>query len=403
MSGTVIIGASHSGVTLADLLRKGEYKEDIHIIDKDDYFPVERPPLSKSFLWDNEQNIDNKILLRTEDWYKSNKIKYYFGLEVLKIDREKNNVILNNGVSLNYKNLVLALGASPKFLPESISKNSNYFVLRSLNDAKKIKSFLQPKSNAAVIGGGYIGLEIASSLYKLGCSVDLIEMADRLLARVASPELSEYFLNLHAKNNINVFCNSGVNSVDKKDKFEILIDQNKKLLSDIVIVGIGVKPNTSLAEEAGLKCKDGIIVNENYLTNDANIFAIGDCAINKDEYSIRIESVHNAQFSASRVASYILGNDLKDYEVPWFWSDQFDIKLQSAGLYKKGSTTVNRKGKREGSESWWSFYQNKLVCIEAVNDPQSFMIARQILQRNLSIEIDQIKNNNTDLKSLLKA
>ncbi len=403
MSGTVIIGASHSGITLADLLRKGDYNEDIYIIDKENHFPIERPPLSKSFLYDKEDFLENKILLRSEEWYQTNKIKCSFGIEVLKIDRDNNQIILSDGNSLKYKNLVLALGATPKLLPESISNYSNYYVLRSLNDAKKIRSCIKSGSHAAVIGGGYIGLEIASSLKKFGYNVDIIEMAERLLARVASPELSKYFLNLHKKNNINVFCSSAVDSIHKNEKFEILFDKNKKLNSEIVIVGIGVLPNVNLAEEAGLICRDGIIVNKNYLTSDNNIFAIGDCALNKDEFSVRIESVHNAQFSASRVASYILGVEHKGFEVPWFWSDQFDIKLQSAGLYKNGSITITRKGKREGSKSWWSFDKNKLVCIEAVNDPQSFMIARQILQKNICIEIDQIRNNNTDLKSLLKS
>jgi len=399
--GTVIVGASHSGITLSDLLRKGGYDKNITIIDQSKDLPVERPPLSKFFLSSRKSEVGKDILMRPLNWYQKNNISLRMGIEVMKISPSQKVLHLSDQTEIKYENLVIANGASPRLLNKEITKSKKIKVLRNLKDALDIKSELYKPRNISIIGGGYIGLELASSLKKTGHNIKVIEMSNRLLSRVASPELSSFFKKLHLKNGVEIFCDEILKKIEFSNSNYILKTNKQVTSSEIIIVGIGVTANTSLAKSAGLECEDGIIVNSNYLTNGENIFAIGDCAINNDEYGVRIESVHNAQFSAMRVSSFILGKPSPELEVPWFWSDQFDVKLQSVGIYKKNSKTISRNGKRDGAISWWSFDGEKLISVEAVNDPQAFMIGKQIMQKKIKINADQFKSNN-NLKELIR-
>ena len=226
-------------------------------------------------------------------------------------------------------------------------------------------------------------------------------MSERILQRVASKELSSFFTSLHEEKGVKIFCNERLEKIKPLGStFQISTSKNK-FNTDLILVGIGVTPEIELAKNIGVSYERGIIVDENYETSLKNIFAIGDCALNKSEYGIVIESIHHAQFSASRVSSYILGQSKIKYEEPWFWSDQFDVKFQSVGLYRPNSETIFRKGKREGSKSWWSFNNQKLVCVEAINDVQNFSFAKRIFENKISVNKNQIEDQNFDLKSLI--
>ncbi|MDA9735281.1 FAD-dependent oxidoreductase, partial [SAR116 cluster bacterium] len=308
---------------------------------------------------------------------------------------------LDNKVEINYDYLVIASGAKANTLPIELAPIESQNLLRDYNDIKKIKDKLLDKKHITIIGGGYIGLELASSLRKADFEVNIIEMSERILQRVASKELSNFFTSLHEENGVKIFCNEKLEKIKPLGStFEINTSKNK-FTTNLILIGIGVTPEIELAKNIGVSYERGIIVDENYETSLKNIFAIGDCALNKSEYGIVVESIHHAQFSASRVSSYILGQSKIKYEEPWFWSDQFDVKFQSVGLYRPNSETIFRKGKREGSKSWWSFNNQKLVCVEAINDVQNFSFAKRIFENKISVNKNQIEDRNFDLKSLI--
>ena len=401
MKQIVIIGASHAGITFADQLRSGGFEGSITILEKQVINPVEKPPLSKTFLDEDFSNA--KIKFRPEKWFLDKFINLKIGVEAKEILKDGNLVKLSNGEEISYDCLVLASGAKARNLPSQILQNNKQFVLRDFNDALKLQNALTEEKEVMIIGGGYIGLEIASSLRKKGHKIIVLEVAERLLARVASPELSNYFLNLHKEHEVKISFGESINNIKEFDKkISIETSSHKNYIADLIIVGIGVSPEIRLAYEAGLDCDNGIVVDANYRSSYSNIFAIGDCALNKDEYGIRIESVHHAQFSASRVSSCILGLEMPKYEEPWFWSDQYNVKLQSVGIIKDIKNTVSRIGRREGSKSWWSFSSDGLVAVEAVNDPQSYVVAKHILQNKIKVDEKQLSNNNFDLKEMIK-
>jgi len=396
----VIIGASHAGIALADNLRKDGYLDKIIIIEKLQNIPVEKPPLSKKFL--DASFTEKNIFLRKKEWFTDNSIELLLDKKVLEINNDKNNITLETKEIIEYDYLVVASGAKTNFLPENLISIDDQRTLRNFNDINKISNSLIGNKHITIVGGGYIGLELASSLKKNNYGVSVIEMSDRILERVASKELSEFFTKLHKGNGVNILCNEKLEKVIKKDKgFHVKTTFNE-FETDLILVGIGVTPEIQLAQNIGIECEKGIVVNENYETSCKNIFSIGDCALNKNEYGMIIESIHHAQFSASRVSSHILGKLKPVYEEPWFWSDQFNIKFQSVGVYKSDTITIHRQGKREGSHSWWSFRNNELKCVEAVNDIQAFSVAKMIFERNIFISQEQIKNKDLNLKELIQ-
>jgi NAD(P)H-nitrite reductase len=288
---------------LAEKLRRGGYKNKITIIEKQKQIPTEKPPLSKKFL---ESTFDEEnIKLRKQSWFKDNLIEILLNINSLEVFKHENFVRLNNKVEINYDYLVIASGAKANTLPIELAPIESQNLLRDFNDVKKIKDNLLDKKHITIIGGGYIGLELASSLRKADFEVNIIEMSERILQRVASKELSNFFTSLHEKNGVKIFYNERLEKIKPLGSaFQINTSKNK-FNTDLILVGIGVTPEIELAKNIGVSYERGIIVDENYETSLKNIFAIGDCALNKSEYGIVIESIHPAQFIASRVSSYI--------------------------------------------------------------------------------------------------
>ena len=282
MKQIVIIGASHAGITFADQLRSGGFEGSITILEKQVINPVEKPPLSKTFLDEDFSNA--KIKFRPEKWFLDKFIDLKIGVEAKEILKEDNLVKLSNGEEISYDCLVLASGAKARNLPSQILQNNKQFVLRNFNDALKLQNALTEEKEVMIIGGGYIGLEIASSLRKKGHKIRVLEVAERLLARVASPELSNYFLNLHKEHEVKISFGESINNIKEFDKkISIETSSHNNYIADLIIVGIGVSPEIDLAYEAGLDCDNGIVVDANYRSSYSNIFAIGDCALNKTE------------------------------------------------------------------------------------------------------------------------
>ena len=395
----VIVGASHAGVAVAEALRKGGFGGEVILLDREAGLPSERPPLSKAWLVEG----GGEFLLRQGDWFKDNAIDFRSDCEVVSGDSDKCSITLKNGEEIKWDRLVLATGATPRTLADF--SGSSVYLLRTPSDAKALSGAFDKGGRLAVIGGGYIGLEVAASARKRGLEVIVFEQAERLLARVASREASAFFEDLHKSHDVEIVTDASLASLERQGDKVLLASDKDKWEVKSVLVGIGVMPNTSLGESLGLEVGDGFLVNSHYETSQEGIFAIGDAALPMGGYTggkVRVESVHHAQMSAEIAAAALLGAGSKSHEVPWFWSDQYDCKLQSAGIVPQEAEVVTREGQREGAISFWSFAGGKLVAVEAINFPQAYMIGRAVLSDNLPLSVDNVADLNYDIKQFIK-
>ena len=312
-------------------------------------------------------------------------------------------VTLSDGEQLEFDKLVLATGAVPRTLP-STEGLANVFVLRQPDDATAIRATARVANSAVIIGGGYIGLEVAASLRKLGLEVSVVEMANRLLARVASPPVAELLNDLHVEHGVSVYTGVGVNKILNSDgKFTgVTLADGSSLNGDMLIVGIGVIPDSKLAQQAGVETErdDGgaILVNSLMQTSNPDIIAMGDVALQRG-HDLRIESVHNAQDTAARAAASIMCQSPPRDQAPWFWSDQYDANLQSVGIVPTGDDEiyqVRRIGENKRSVSFWSYRGKDLIAIEAVRDSKNFMLGKKCLENNFSPDPKRISDPNYD-------
>ena len=410
----IIIGASHGGIACAERLRKLGFDGKITLIEKLAGLPLERPPLSKQFLLAGGEADDSGFLLRSADWFDENNLDLMAGVGVASIDVGAKTLLLDTGRNLAWDKLVLATGARPRVLELgalSVADAGGVVMLRHGDDARALRARLQEVRRVVIIGGGYIGLEVAASARKLGKDVAVLEAAARLLARVASVEASAFFAELHQSQGVDVRCDQQIAGVDSG---RIVFADGSALDADLVVVGIGVIPNTELAEAAGLAVGNGILTDRDYRTSHGgvfrgDIFAIGDVALADAGYTrgaMRLESVHHAQMSADIAAACLVGETPPVHEVPWFWSEQYDIRLQSAGLvppHAQNSQTITRHGRREGQISFWSFAQDgALAAVEALGDAQAYMVGRQLLEKGAVVAPEVIGDSETDLKTLIK-
>ena len=400
----IIVGASHAGIACAEQLRAHGFSGQIQLIDRLSGVPFERPPLSKGFL-QADGSDDKKFLLRRSDWFTSHEITLIDGREVIAIDPETKQLQLDDGQCCRYDKLVMATGAFPRQLDDA-SNLENAFVLRHAKNAHELRAAMKGRQNAVVIGGGYIGLEVAASLTKAGMHVDVIEMAERLLARVASPNISAFFANLHETNGVGIYTGAINQEILQKDGvfWGIQLNNDRIIDAELLLIGIGVLPDLGVAEDAGLNTGDGIIVDGMMQSSVADIYAIGDVAL-LDGAMSRIESVDNAQNTAARAAAAICGSSQPPKAAPWFWSEQFDARLQSAGIVPQEAAAVQyvvRPGKREGGLSVWSYdVHGKLAAIEAVRDPAAYMLGKKCLDLGLSPSPSNIGNADFDLKGFV--
>ena len=408
MSRIIIIGASHAGLSCAERLRQHGFEGEITIFDREEGLPLQRPPLSKTYLKAEKGASEDMFLLRKSDWFEVFDIDFQPGCDVTAIDRNAQLIELADGRREGYSELVIAAGASPRQLPVMGSDAQGVFVLRVAREARAIRAHVANAKKAVVIGGGYIGLEAAASLTAAGVEVQIVEMAPRLLARVASPPLSDYCAELHRHNDVQIHCGVGVDNIlcDRDGHCSgVVLSDGRTLDADMVLAGIGVTPETKLAEQAGLAVSNGVLVSAHYQTEAAHIWAIGDVARAPDLSEIRIESIHHAQFSASLAAAAITASEMPPVEAWWFWSDQYDVKFQMAGLVPTSSeklVTITRKGRRENSLSVWSWLDGCLVAVEAANDGQAYMIGKKCLEAGTHPDPQDIADPEFSLKSLLK-
>lgn len=383
----VLVGGGHGAAALVSGLRRAGYGARITLISDEPVVPYHRPPLSKKYLADALPV--EQILIRPPAWYAEQNVELRLGARVERIDRAQRRVRLAGGECVAYDNLVLLTGARPKRLPAEIGGDlSGVLSMRSVADADALAPHLVEHRRVLVVGGGYIGLEAAAVARSKGLKVTLIEAAPRILQRVAAPATSDYFRALHTAHGVVLHEGLGlkrligeggvVNGAELAD--------GQRIDVDLVLVGIGVVPNVELAAQAGLEVDNGVVVDAQCRTSDPSILAAGDCASFRFRgRHIRLESVQNAN-DAGAVAAQNIAGPPKDYvPLPWFWSDQYDCKLQIAGLNMGYDETLVRPGKTERSLSVWYFQGEQLLAVDAMNDAAAFVVAKKLLDKGATV------------------
>ena len=402
MSHIVVIGAGQAGASLVAKLRTEGFEGDITLVGAETVPPYQRPPLSKAYLLGEME--EERLYLRPASYYDEQSITLRLGTFVTGIDPANKQVHLGDE-TLAYDLLALTTGSHPRRLPAAIGGDlTGVYLVRNLSDVDEMAVEFSPDVRTLIVGGGYIGLEAAAVAAKKGQQVTLVEMAPRILQRVAAPETSDYFRALHKAHGVTVREGVGLDRLIGKDRVTgAVLSDGTEMAVDLVVVGVGIAPETGLAESAGLNIDDGIKVDAKGRTSDASIFAAGDCAsFPYRGQRIRLESVQNAIDQAELVAQNMLGAD-KDYDPhPWFWSDQYDVKLQIAGLNTGYSDVVVRQGEKDGSVSHWYYSGDQLLAVDAMNDPRAYMVGKRLIEAGKSPAPHVLADPATDLKSLLR-
>lgn len=400
----LIVGASHASAQLCASLRQEGWNGAILLIGDEPSLPYHRPPLSKTYLA-GESSLED-LLIRKPAFYEKHRIDFRQG-RVASIDREAGTVTLADGEVLAYAKLVLCLGARPRRLSMPGSALAGVHYLRDASDITGIRDGLASTGHAVIIGGGYIGLETAASLRKLGTTVSVLESADRVLARVTAPQVSAFYDRIHREEGVELLLESGVTAFEGQGRVErVRLADDRVIDADMVIIGVGVVPNVELAVEAGLSVDNGITIDSHGRTSDPNVFAAGDCANYFDtRYGcrLRLESVPNAGEQAKVVAATICGKEKHISAVPWFWSDQYDLKLQIVGL-SAGYDDVVLRGDPEAGRDFACFYfaRDELIAADCVNRPQEFMFGKKVIAQGLSPDRLLLADPDVPLASLMQ-
>ena len=407
MPDTILIaGAGHAAGQTAVSLRQGGFEGRIVIIGEEPYLPYQRPPLSKKFLA-GELELE-RLFLRPQRYYEQHDVDVRLNTRVAAIDRDGHKVQLQDGSELGYTKLVLATGTRVRRLGLAGEELPGAHYLRTVDDVLAIRDDFRPGARLVVLGAGYIGLEVAAVAVQAGLDVSVWEIADRVLARVASPELSAFYERVHREAGVELQLGQPpVSAIGGNDRVETIVDGNgQERPADIVLIGIGVLPAAELAEAAGLPCDDGILVDEYCQTEDPDILAIGDCTNHPNSLlgrRLRLESVHNAQEQAKTAAGTLLGQPRAYAQVPWFWSDQYDLKLQIAGLAEPGCQRVVRGEPGERSLAVFHLADGRLQAVEAVNSAREFMQGKKLIAAKVRLDPAVLADSSRSFKDIAAA
>ncbi|MEL6206884.1 MAG: FAD/NAD(P)-binding oxidoreductase [Pseudomonadota bacterium] len=398
MTGIVIVGAGQAGAAVTGKLRALGHAGPITLIGEEHVPPYQRPPLSKAYL-KGEMALE-RLFLRPEAWYVENGVDLRLDTRVDAIDLS-DHVVIAGGHQVPFDHLVLATGAVPRQLTPSCRREvvGGVHLLRDLKDVDAMAPEMTSGKHLLVVGGGYIGLEAAAVARQLGLNVTLLEMSERILSRVASAETSDFVRAVHQSHGVDIRERVGLDHLLGTDHVTgAVLTDGAEIDVDIVVVGIGVTPATSLAEAAGIEIENGIKTDARGRTSAEGVWAAGDCAsLPWRGQRIRLESVQNAIDQAEAVAGNILGADT-DYEPhPWFWSDQYDLKLQIAGLH----TGYDRVAVRPGTSHWY-YAGDRLIAVDAMSDPRAYMVGKRLIEAGKSPAADLVSDPDTNLKALLK-
>ena len=401
----VIVGASQAGGWIAKTLRNEGFQGNVILVGEEPYLPYERPPLSKGAL------LGEVDLESTYFWpkgsYAEDKIDVILKTRVTAIDRAKKSVELDNGTTLTWNKLAITTGTRVKPLDAAGVELEGVHYLRTLDDTLKIREDLFSGGTALIVGGGWIGLECAATLTKLGYETIVVEYADRLCSRAVTPEISNWMLHYHQGNGVRVLLNTGVKSINGGEHLEsATLSDGTEINCSKVIIGIGVIPNTELAEQAGLAVDNGILVDELCQTSDPNIFAAGDVSNHPNNIlgkRLRLESWENAMNQGIATGKSMLGKGTAYNEIPWFWSDQFEANIQMIGLPEEWDETATR-GDRGKNEFVEFYLKNKLlVGAISVNSTRDLRMAKRLMQARKEVAKLDLENPEIKIQALLKS
>jgi 3-phenylpropionate/trans-cinnamate dioxygenase ferredoxin reductase subunit len=403
----VVVGAGQAGVEAAAALRMAGSGAPIAIVGEESEAPYSRPPLSKGILSGTAQLPE--IALRTDDFYAREGIDLRLGRAVADIDAAGRTVHLDDGDTIPYESLIIATGSKARMLPNpELRRAANVLTLRTIDDTFRLQEFLRPGARAAIIGGGYVGLEIASAAHRAGVETTILEAADRVLARVTSAPVSEFFQRIHREEGVDVRTGARIAGfrIDARGNVAaVLLDGAPALEVDFVLVGIGATPRTELAERAGALVDDGIVVDAHLRSSIPGVYAIGDVSRHpcmQHGGLRRLESAPNASEQARRVARSILGDKTPHSALPWFWSDQYDLKLQSVGLSATADKVVVRRppGQDRKLEVFY-LEASKLIAADIVGAPGDFALSRKLVEWKTVLDCEALADPDVPLRSFL--
>jgi 3-phenylpropionate/trans-cinnamate dioxygenase ferredoxin reductase subunit len=385
----VIVGAGQAGTQAAHTLRERGFPGRIVLLGDEAQAPYQRPPLSKAFLA-SSLSVD-RLYLRPHSFYEANDIRLQVHSPVERIERSAARVVLCDGTRIGYDKLLIATGSRPRVLNVPGADGSGVHYLRTLQDSLGLRARLEPGRKVAIIGGGYIGLEVAATAASAGAVVTVLEAENRIMPRVTSAPVSQFFADVHHRYGVTIECNARILGFHAGERLEAIVCAHRTLKADVAVVGIGAEPNTDLARAAGLPCNNGILVDEHARTADPNIFAAGDCSNHYNSIlgqRVRLESVQNAVDQASVAAMNMLGEPCRYAEVPWFWSHQYEYKIQTAGCFSGYDEIEERGNRRDGRFAFVYRKRGVLLAVDAINMPREYMSARKQLKEPPAINAD---------------
>jgi 3-phenylpropionate/trans-cinnamate dioxygenase ferredoxin reductase component len=399
----IIIGAGQAAAQAVQTLRQNEFSGEISMIGAEPYLPYQRPPLSKKYL--AGELAAERLFLRPEQFYADRNITVEKGVQATSINLRKRQLCLNDNRILGYDGLMLATGGRVRRLavPGSDLKGIHY--VRTISDVDALRADLLEGKKLVTVGGGYIGLEIAAVARSLGAEVTVLEAQDRVLARVVCPEVSAFYSNYHANAGVKIQCGTAVSGFIGQERVtEVETTAGKTIACDLVVVGIGIEPEVELAKKSGLLCANGIVVDEYAQTSDARVVAAGDCTAHPSIYDaglVRLESVHNAIEQAKTAALSLLAKPQAYHQVPWFWSDQFDLKLQIAGLSTGYEEVVLRGDPTTKQFSACYLRDEVLIALDAINSPRDFMFGKILIAAGAKIQPQKLADTEIGLDELV--
>jgi len=401
----LIIGAGQAGAQTATSLRQGGFEGAITIVGDESALPYQRPPLSKAYL-KGEMEAE-RLYFKPSQWYETQNVNMITDCTVTSVNIEKNTADTSTGDTLSFDHLVFATGSRNRELPMEGAKLKNVFGLRSIDDVDHLRPHVKDGKNLVIIGAGYIGLETAAVARSLGTNVTVLELADRVLARVTSTLISEFYEELHRSHGVDIRTATSTQSINGKDGCveNLTLASGEILPCDALLIGIGILPNIEVALEAGIACEDGILVDAEARTNISHVYAAGDCAkrmILPYGRSGRLESVHNAIEQGKQVAASILGRPAPKLDCPWFWSDQYDIKLQIAGLSTEFDEFVVRGSIEDRKFAVFYFKDDVLIAADAINSAPEFMTAKKLILMGAKVSPETLGNSEVSLRDILK-
>lgn len=401
----VIIGGGQAAAQAIQSLRAGGYEGYLALVGEEASLPYQRPPLSKAYM--KGEFAEERLYFRPAAWYEDKDVDLMLSMRAVRIDREARKVELEHGAHLDYDALIIATGSRPRSLPLDGASLGNVFDLRGLTDVEHIRPLMVAGRSIVIVGAGYIGLEAAAVSRQMGLKTTVLEMAPRVLARVTSPVMSEFYEAEHRRQGVDIRTGARLSHLEgDKTVSAAVLEDGTRIDADIVLIGIGILPNEELANEAGLICENGIVVDRDARTSDPRIFAAGDCAsrplVHYDRTG-RLESVHNAIEQGKLAAAAILGNPRPAEDCPWFWSDQYDLKLQIAGLSEGYDSLTVRGSPDDRKFAVFYFMKGRVIAVDAINSAQEFIVTKKLIMSGAKLAPDSVSDTSVSMKEIAAA